>query len=193
MKQKIHQLVREWDEYLHLPGEAYWKLEGITSPPDFFRHLPTVFSYGSTLLFEGLEIGSSAKTLYSQHPAAYVEKVACDGIAPPPDSYHVEFSEAFAESLCTLIKNQGMTSAFYHFKGYSKSEVSFTFHDAFEAELVVSNAISENAIRRFGDALGCKPELAGFPVNLKQNLIAMDRAMNPPWWKKLMRRSHLPS
>ena len=128
----------------------------------------------------------SAKVLFEEYPAIYTREVACDGISPPLDCSHVAFTAKFSDFLCRLLDSQGKPNVFYHFKGYSETEVVFTFHDAFDGELAVSSAVSENAVREFGTALGCQPQLTRFPVDMYQQLVAIDRAMNPPWWKKLL-------
>jgi hypothetical protein len=140
-----------------------------------------------TLLIEGHEIGLSAKSLYEEFPAAYTQKVACDALDPIPDSYHVAFRAEFSERLCRLIESQGASAAFDHFKGYSKSEIVFTFHDAFQGELVLSSSLGEVAVRAFASELGCVVESAAFPADLRQQLVAMDRILNPPWWKRILR------
>ena len=184
MKEALHTLVAEWDESLHISGPNYWKIEGVTDPRIFFQHLPKVFPHGMTLLFEGLEIGLSAKSLYEEYPAIYTKKVACDTISPTPDSFHVAFDSVFAELLCDLIDTQGLPAAFYHFKGYSEQEVVFTFHDAFEGELVLSSSLDERAVREFASGLDLPVENAVFVVNLRDQLAALDRALNPPWWRR---------
>lgn len=186
MKDAVRKLVAEWDESLHLAGGTYWKLEGVADPQAFFQHLPKVFPYGRTLLIEGLEIGLSARALYEAYPARYTKKVACDSLSPTPDSYHVEFCADFANRLCRLIASQGLAAAFYHFKGYSETEVMFTFHDAFEGELVLSNTLSEAGVRDFASGLGRTAEHAVFPVDLREYLQQLDRAMNRPWWRRAL-------
>ena len=187
MKQAVHKLVKEWDQRLHLSGDHYWKIDGITDPQAFFSHLPKIFPHGMTLLFEGLEIGASAKAFYEEFPALYRKNVACDGIDPVPDSHHVAFGPTFTERLCQLIASQGMAAAFYHFKGYSEQEIVFTFHDAFEDELVISTSVPESAVQEFANALGQVAILTPFSINLRDQLGRMDRALNPPWWRRVLK------
>jgi hypothetical protein len=187
MREAVHKLKIEWDESLHLPGSTYWKVEGVTNPRAFFSHIPKIFPHGMTLLIEGLEVGASAKSLYQEYPAVYTKRVACDTMSPTPASFHVEFSPNFSDCLCRLIESQGLAAAFYHFKGYSEDEVVFTFHDAFRGELVLSGGLSEVAVRDFADALGCPAERAVFRVDLRKQLIALDQAINPPWWLRAWR------
>lgn len=140
-----------------------------------------------TLLFEGLEIGASAKAFYEEFPALYRKNVACDGIDPVPDSYHVAFSPTATERLCQLIASQGMTAVFYHFKGYSEQEIVFTFHDAFEDQLVISINVPEAAVQEFARALGQVPTLTPFNINFREQMERMDRALNPPWWRRVLK------
>lgn len=167
-------------------GDTYWKIDGVTSPRTFFSHLSKIFPHGNTLLIEGLDLSLTAKSLYSEHPARYTRKVACDTMSPVPDSFHVEFRSDFADRLCQLIDQQGLAAAFYHFKGYSDREVIFTFHDAFEGELVVSGTVAEPLVREFAHDLGCSAQQTP-AVDLRAQLAAIDRAMNPPWWKRALR------
>lgn len=187
MKQAVHKLVKEWDQRLQLQGDHYWKIDGITDPTAFFTHLPKIFPCGMTLLFEGLEISASAKALYEEFPALYQKNVACDGIDPAPDSYHVAFSPAFAERLCRLITSQGMAAAFYHFKGYSEQEIVFTFHDAFEDELVISTSVPEAGVHEFARALGRMTIPTPLSINSREQMERMDRALNRPWWRRVLK------
>jgi hypothetical protein len=98
--------------------------------------------------------------------------------------YHVEFTADFSDRLCLLIESQGLAAAFYHFKGYSESEVIFTFHDAFEGEFVVSRGVREESVREFANGLGRRVEVAAFQVDLREQLRKLDQAMNPPWWRR---------
>ena len=165
MKDALHKLATEWDKSLHLPGPTYWKLEGLTDPQAFFLHLPMVFPYGMTLLFEDIEMSLTAKSLYAEHPAIYTKKVACDTISPVPESFHVAFSPEFANGLCQLIVSQGFEGTFYHFKGYSQNEVVFTFHDVFMGELVLSNRLPKATVIKFASALGSTAELATYAID----------------------------
>lgn len=181
--QKLHD---DWDKTLHIARPEYWKIQGVTDPESFFKNLPVIYPYGMTLLVEGLEMGLTAKSLFEEFPAKYRGNVSCDTLIPVPESFHVEFSEDFATRLCQVIKSQGLAAVFYHFKGYSETEVVFTFHDAFESELVVSKNVPEAKVMEFAKALGLTAERSNFPGDLRQQLIAVNRALNPPWWRRIL-------
>ncbi len=190
LKPGIHQRVAEWDEYLHFPGAACWTIGDVTNARDLFFHLPKVFPHGGSLFFEGPEMGMSAKALYEEYSATYIRKVMCDTIDPQPDFYHVAFSDEFAQRLCRLIESQGMEAAFYHFKGYSQTEIVFTFHtfrNFFKADLLLTSSLPEKAVRDLSDALGCKLELTPFPRDFRKQTVLLDNALNPHWWKRLLR------
>jgi len=140
-----------------------------------------------TLLFEDIKMSLTAKALYAEHPAIYMKNVACDTISPVPESFHVAFSPEFASRLCQLIVSQGFERTFYHFKGYSKSEVVFTFHDVFIGELALSNNLPEVAVREFATALRCNVELATYPIDHRAQIMAINRVINPPWWRRMLR------
>jgi hypothetical protein len=191
VKKAFLQREADWEKGLRLPGNTYWKFErGVLPLRDFFQHLPKIFPYGGSLMIEGLEMGLSAKTLYEEHPADYVANVPCDTIHPVPASYHVAFSEEFARRLCLLVDSQGMAANFYHFHGYNNSEKIFTFHswrNNLEGELSLAGNLDETKVRSFASALNCTPELVPFPRDLRQELKNLNRALNPPWWRKLLR------
>jgi hypothetical protein len=188
LKHGLQKLVTEWDESIHMEGKTYWKIDGIIDPKSFFLHLPKIFPLGRTLLFEGEEMGLTATSWYEQHPAIYMRKVACDQFSPIPAFYHVTFTDAFAEGLCQIIASQGLVRAFYHFKGYSEREILFTFHDAFEGALYVSNSVDKSSVDEFAASLGKSAQQEIFPNQLEK-LRAIDRSLNPPWWKRLLGHS----
>ncbi|PTY01973.1 hypothetical protein DB347_25210 [Opitutaceae bacterium EW11] len=191
MKLAVRRILREWDESLHLTGTSYWGVSGIGAPVEFFQNLPLIFPHGFSLLLEGIDVGRTAKSLYAEHPAKFARKVACDTLSPEPDSFHVEFSPLFAQRLSALIEQQGRESAFRHLKGYSPEEVLFTFHDAFEGELVVSSSVAEVAVSEFALASKASFSLKQFEFDPHTQLVALDKALNPPWWARLMRRLRL--
>ena len=184
LKHGLHKLVEEWDSSLHMGGKTYWKIDGIINPKAFFQHLPKIFPIGMTLLIEGEEMGLTATSWYEQHAAPNIQKVACDQFSPIPEFYHVTFTADFAEGLCEIITSQGLARAFYHFKGYSEREILFTFHDAFEGPLLVSDSVNKASIDEFTTALGKNALQEIFPNQL-ENLRAINQILNPPWWKRL--------
>jgi hypothetical protein len=187
-REQVHKLAAEWDTYLPRPGPTYWKIDGIKDPKAFFKHLPKIFPHGLTLFIEEIEASLTAKSLYADYPARYRRKVPCDVICPPPESYHVVFTADFADQLCQLLTSQGFEGTLYHLKGYSEQEIVFSFHEAFTGELVVSNSKPETVVREFAASLNCSVELARYPVDAHEQLVLMDRALNPPWWKRLLQR-----
>ncbi len=133
-------------------------------------------------------MGLSAKSLYAEFPARYLGKVACDTLSPTTASYHVEFTEDFAETLCRHIASQGLDSMFYHFKGYSKEEVIFTFHDTFQGTLEVSGRLREDNVREFAGKLGLIAQADRLQIDLHKQLLAWDRLLNPPWWRRILNK-----
>jgi len=191
MRKELQKLVSEWDEALHFQGDTYWKVRSGKEPERFFACLPAIFPYENSILFEGLDMGLTAKSLYGENPARYVCRVACDTLSPVPDSFHVAFTPELAEHLCQIIAHQGMETAFYHFKGYSKTELIFSFHtfrDAFESEVVVSRSIGEAEVQNFADALGETVELATFPSERLTELKKINAIVNPRWWERILKK-----
>lgn len=139
-----------------------------------------------TLLVEGLEMGLTARSLFEDFPAKYRRNVSCDTLIPIPESYHVAFSADFATRLCQVIKSQGLAAVFYHFKGYSTTDVIFTFHDAFESELVLSKNIPESKVLEFATALGVTAERSVFAFYGRKQLLALNQNLNPQWWRRVL-------
>lgn len=191
-KEAFRQRETQWDQYLRLQGNAYWKFErGVLPLRDFFQHLPKIFPHGRSIMFEGVKIGLSAKALYEEFPPSYKANVACDTIHPVPASYHVAFTEEFVRRLCQLVESQGMAATFYHFHGYTETEVIFKFHswtNDLEGELLLDGNLDAAHVRSFAGALNCTPELVPFSRDLRQELNNLNRALNPPWWRKLLHR-----
>ena len=159
-----------------------------TDPLRFFTSLPTIFPYEKTLFFEGPEVSLTAKALYNEYPARYVKRVLCDTLIPAPESFDVCFEQDFSERLCQLIAQQGMSATFFHFKGYSETELIFSFHtyaDAFDSDLVISENVSEIAINEFAQKLGQNADLTYFPSNQFEKLKKVDAIINPSWLRKM--------
>ncbi len=191
VKEAFAQREAKWDQEIGMTGSTYWKFERNVLPlRDFFRHLPKIFPPGGTIMFEGLEIGLSAKALYEEHPANYLANVSCDTIHPVPVSYHVAYTDELIRKLCLLVESQGMEAVFYHFKGYTKTEVIFSFHswrNNLEGSLSLAGNLEESRVTSFANALNCATELVPFPHDMHQKLRRINQALSPPWWKRLAR------
>lgn len=188
MKQQIRELARNWDKYLHLDGREHWRIDGVRDPRAFFAALPIIFPIGSTLMFEGLDIGDRTRALFREKAALSARRVACDTLDPIPEVFHVNFDEDLAERLCEIMETDGVESCCRHFKGYSESQILFTFHGAFEESLVLSINFSEEAVCEFAKRLGLQAVRDSFPTEPRTLLEQMDRSLNPTFWQRARRQ-----
>jgi hypothetical protein len=137
------------DEGIDLNAEFCWVVSGVRQPEPFFRSLSLLLPQNSVLYFEGCSIGSDVSAFYESHRAPNAVAVCRDTIFPFPDSFHVGFSPEVATRLCELATNRASNELFDHIKAYRAGSMLFTFHDAFENDLLISGLIEELALAEF--------------------------------------------
>ncbi len=131
-----------------------WVIEDLKQPAPFFEHLPELLPEDSVLYIEGTSIISEAAALYSSYRAPNAVCVVRDTIWPVPDVYHLSFSSELCARLRQLAENRPVAELFDHIKAYRSETLLFSFHDAFDGWLCISDHIPEEAVTRFCNALG---------------------------------------
>lgn len=167
-----------------------WVVEGVKEPIRFFEHLPLLLPPGSILYCEGTRIVPEVAAFYSTHRAANAVEVARDTISPEPQIFHITFSADVSAGLCELARNHVAAEMCDHIKAYRDETLLFSFHDAFEGRLRISDNVPANTVAQFCDALGgaswreqvSKPD----PEQFRKLGVALDRLWRTtnPWYQR---------
>ncbi|MCW1884420.1 hypothetical protein OKA04_06730 [Luteolibacter flavescens] len=174
-----------------------WNVKGIEEAERFFRSLDSLLPADSVLYFEGCSIAREVSEFYESHRAKNPVAVVRDTISPTPDTYHVDFSPAVVTGLCELTATRTSGEAFYHIKAYRGETLLFTFHDAFEGDLLISEHIAESTVADFCIRLGVtyrqERNTKRDPEQLRRLLWALEnpdqvRFVGEPWWRRAWRR-----
>ena len=184
---------------IDLDTSFHWVIEDLKQPVPFFEHLPQLLPSDSILYVEGTSIAPEIATFYSLHRARNAVDVARDSIAPVPDIYHFSFSSDVATSLRQFAENRPVAELFDHLKGYRGETLLFTFHDAFDGWLRISEHIPQEVVGRFCQALGVSSRREQTkqrdPEQLRRILWAFEhpdqvkiRVAGERWWKRLWRQ-----
>jgi len=172
-------------------------IEGVKDPLAFFSNLPHLLPDGSILYVEGTRIAADMAAFYSSHHAPNAVAVVRDTIFPPPDIYHFTFSCEVCATLEGYARKRPVSEMFNHIKAYRGQSLLFTFHDAFDGWLIMSEHLPEEAVGNFCKALGVErrrePTKKRDPELLRKLLWAMEnphkiKIAGEPWWKRLRRR-----
>lgn len=140
-------------------NSPFWELEGQTDFPRLLRALVDLLPEGCALYFEG---GSSAQPLvdfFHAHEIPAQCPVAVAILWPRPTRRHVWATSQNLSALATLAEVHKSYELAVHFHVYRDREVLLQWHDAFTEPMLLSNALSEEAIRKFAGTLGMTPEL----------------------------------
>ncbi len=138
----------------------HWVIEDLKRPASFFEHLPALLPSDSILYVEGTSISPEVASFYSTHRARNAVEVARDTIAPAPDIYHFTFSAEVSARLRQFSESRPVVELFDHIKAYKGARLLFTFHDAFDGWLRISEQIPQATVAKFCQALGvsCRRE-----------------------------------
>ena len=185
---------------IDLDTPFHWVIEGLKQPTAFFEHLPKLLPSDSILYFEGTSIATEVASFYSSHRAPNAVDVARDTIAPVPDIYHITFSPDVCTALRQLSEKHPVAEMFDHLKAYRGETLLFTFHDAFDGWLCISECLPEDAVAGFCQALGVSRRREETkkrdPEQLRRILWLLEnphkiRIAGEPWWRRLRRRLRL--
>lgn len=132
----------------------HWVIKGLKQPVHFFEHLPMLLPQDSILYVEGTGIVPEVAGFYAAHHARNAVAVVRDTIVPVPDIYHFNFSADISAQLRQFAQTHPVAAMFDHIKAYHGEFLLFTFHDAFDGWLRISERIPEGTVAQFCHALG---------------------------------------
>jgi hypothetical protein len=154
LKDSLRGMIDGRGDGIDLDTQFRWVVEQIKQPEPFFASLPFLLPTDAILYFEGTTIAPEIAGFYELHRASNAVAVARDTIFPIPDVFHVAFSPGVAEQLRELAANRPWPAMFDHIKAYQRESMLFTFHDAFDGQLQISEKIAESLVAEFCSSLG---------------------------------------
>jgi hypothetical protein len=160
LKEQLRAVLNGGGDGLDLDTPFHWIIAHLKQPDPFFEKLPMLLPSSSILYVEGTTIVPEVASLYSAHRVRNFVAVRPDTIYPVPDIYHIEFSPEVIARLRELARSRPVPELFDHLKAYKGESLLFTFHDAFEGCLRISERIPSATIMQFARALGvsCRRE-----------------------------------
>jgi len=198
LKDNLRSMAAGRGDGIDLDTSFRWAIEGIEQPEPFMRHLPSLLPADAILYFEGGSIARDVSEFYESHRARNAVAVVRDTIFPVPDIYHVAFSPDVVARLCEFAATRAAQELFDHIKAYRGESLLFTFHDAFDGCLLISEHITEPVVAEFCQRLGAsyKRETNASkrdPEQLRRFLELMEnphkiRFAGESWWRRLWRQ-----
>ncbi len=182
---------------IDLDTPFHWVIEDLKHPVAFFEHLPGLLPSDSILYVEGTSIAPDVAAFYSSQRARNAVDVVRDTIAPAPDIYHFTFSPEVCATLRQFAERHPVAELFDHIKAYRGESLLFTFHDAFDGCLLVSEHLPDDTVTRFCQALGVSRRREETkrrdPEQLRSILSALEnphkvRFAGETWWRRLWRQ-----
>lgn len=198
LKDNLRDMAAGRGDGIDLDTPFRWVVEGIKQPQPFFASLPSLLPTDAILYFEGGSIASDTARFYERHRAPNAVVVVRDTIFPVPDIYHVTFSQEVATQLREWAAGRPSQELFDHIKAYRGESLLFTFHDAFDGYLLLSEHIAEPLVAEFCRNLGVsyqrEPNVnKRDPEQLRRFLWALEnphkiRIAGESWWRRLWRQ-----
>lgn len=197
LKEQLRAMVAGRGDGIDIDTPFHWVIENVKQPVLFFGQLPELLPPDSILYFEGVSIAPDVAAFYASHRARNAVEVARDTIAPVPDIYHVTFSPNILAGLCRFAESRRVEELFNHIKAYRGECLLFTFHDAFDGWLRISERLPESAVVRFCQTLGVSSRREETtqrdPEQLRRILLALEnshkiRFEGESWWRRLWRQ-----
>lgn len=175
-----------------------WAVSEIKEPGPFFQNLSLLLDSDAVLYFEGTTVAAEVSKLFESRRAKNAVAVVRDTIFPVPDIFHVAFSRELAEKLIEQVSVRPTHDCFNHVKAYRGASLLFTFHDAFEDVLLISEHVPEEKVKAFCERLGVAYQREANtnnrdPEQLRHFLFALEnphtvRIRGESWWTRLKRR-----
>jgi len=197
LREQLRAMVAGRGDGIDLDTPFQWIIEDLKQPVAFFEHLPILLPLDSILYVEGTSIAPEVAAFYSLYRAGNAVDVVRDTIAPVPDIYHFTFSRDVCAALRQFAESRPVAEMFDHIKAYRGESLLFTFHDAFDGWLCISEHVPDTAVAEFCRALGVSHRREETkrrdPEQLRQILWAFEnphkvRIAGESWWRRLWRR-----
>jgi hypothetical protein len=197
LKEQLRAMVAGRGDGIDLDTPFHWVIESLKQPTAFFEHLPELLPPDSILYVEGTTIAADVASFYSSHRARNAVEVVRDTIVPVPEIYHFTFSPDVCSALRQFAEKYQVAEMFDHLKAYRSESLLFTFHDAFEGWLLVSERLPDDAVARFSQALGASFRREETKRRDPEQFRLLLRALENPhklrfagesWWRRLSRR-----
>lgn len=135
--------------------DTVWDIEGSYDLTGILRALPSLVPADWTLYFEGTVISDKVSALLERFSAEHKTDVYPGTVAPKPKRYHVAFRPELIESLIPLSESLAEPEVCDHFLVYRGERVLLSGYDFGSIPLVLSGAISEQAVQDFTSQIGC--------------------------------------
>ena len=198
-KDNLRGIIAGRHDGIDLDTPLHWAVEGIKNPEPFFAALPALLPADSNLYFEGTAIAPDVAQFYAECRAGNATAVIRDTIFPVPDIFHVSASPKVIARLQGWGMKRPSEELFDHVKAYRGQSLLFTFHDAFDGWLLISDHIGERAVVEFCTNLGVsyrrEQTRKRDPEQLRRFLWALEnpervrvRITGEPWWRRFWRR-----
>jgi hypothetical protein len=196
LKDNLRAMISGSSEGIDLNTPSQWVVEGIKKPEPFFTGLTALIPADSILYFEGCRIAPEVATFYEAHRAPKQVAVARDTLFPDPDIYHIAFSPAVVTRLRELSASRSPQELGDHIKAYRGDSLLFTFHDAFDGWLVISEHVNEALMINFCRCLGVTYRREQTKKRDPEQLRAFLKALEHPdqirftpeaWWRRIWR------
>ena len=199
LKDQLRAMAAGRGDGIDLDTPFHWVIEDLTHPVSFFERLPDLLPADSILYVEGTSIATDVAEFYLSNRAPNAVAVVRDTIAPVPDVYHFAFSCDVCATLRRFAESRRVSEMFDHIKGYRGETLLFTFHDAFDGWLRISEHLPDETVARFCRELGvsCRREETRQrdPEQLRRLLWALEnpdkvkiRIEGEPWWRRIWRQ-----
>jgi hypothetical protein len=199
VKEQLRAMVAGRGNGIDLDTPFHWVIEDLKRPVPFFEHLPELLPPEAILYVEGTSIAPEVAAFYSLHRARNAVDVVRDTIAPVPDIYHFTFSPDVCAGLRQFSESRPVAEMFDHIKAYRGDTLLFTFHDAFDGWLCISEHIPQETVARFCQVLGVSSRREETKQRdleqLRRMLWAFEhpyhvkiRVAGEPWWRRLWKQ-----
>jgi hypothetical protein len=197
LKDNLRDMIAGRSDGIDLDTPFQWIVESIKQPEPFFASLPSLIPADAILYCEGGSIAPDVAIFYKGHRASNAVTVVRDTIFPIPEIYHVAFSSQVVTHLRKLAASRSPRELFDHIKAYRGESLLFTFHDAFDGCMLISEHVNENVVAEFCRSLGvtCRRERTKKrnPEQLRHFLRALEHPdqvhiTGEPWWRRLWRQ-----
>jgi hypothetical protein len=199
LKDNLRGMIAGRGDGIDLDTPSQWIVEGIQQPEPFFNNLSLLLPADAILYFEGCSIAPNVAAFYEAHRARNAVAVVRDTIFPVPDAYHVSFTPEVVTRLREFAGSYSRQNLFDHIKAYRGELLLFTFHDAFEGWLLISEHISESVVTEFCRSLGVTSRKEQTKKRDMEQLRRFLHVLENPkkgrihiagekWWKRLWRR-----
>ena len=137
-------------------GRSPWVTSGAYDVERVLSALSYLLTSHTLLCFEGTSMSKDVRQFFEMTEVPARIEMKPGTLFPKPSIFHVPYNQKVVDQLRVLSQAHAQPELFDHFLAYEGTKVILVAYDFGDDPILISESVSEQSVKAFTDALGCK-------------------------------------